>query len=169
MFKSRWSWHASGVALVLIVGLNVAGLWPQIPIHAVATHGDEQCAIATGPIDSNIEAVYVLDTVTGNLKAAVLNLQTGKFMSFFEHDVKNDLAVSVKNPKYLMVTGAADLRRGLAGQIGSSVLYVAEVTSGQVAAYGMPWTSGRANMAAPFKGPFILLDGFKFRTANIRQ
>ena len=87
-----------------------------------------------GRSGDDIEAVYMLDYLTGDLKAAVLNVQTGKFMSFYEHNIAQGPADSAhaRNPRYMMVTGEADMRRGSQGQIGSSVVYVAEFASGQI-------------------------------------
>ncbi|HTU25924.1 MAG TPA: hypothetical protein VMF30_11035, partial [Pirellulales bacterium] len=120
---SRWVCAALGMIVGAVVTANVVGWWPQIPVHATATHGQENFAIATGPIGMDIEAVYILDYLTGELKAAALNLQTGKFMSFFERNITKDFSEggSGKNPRYLMVTGMADMRKGGQGQFGSSV------------------------------------------------
>ncbi len=170
MFKSRQAWLVLGIVLGLVVGLNVAGIWPQIPVQATATHGQDGFAIATGPLSGDIEAVYVLDYLTGDLKGAVLNLQTGQFMTAYEYNVGKDLAGSgVKNPRYAMVTGVADLRRGGLGQMGQSVVYVAEFSSGKLAAYGMPWTTGRENVLAAVKSPFVLLNIVKFRSVDVRK
>ena len=65
MLKSRATWLAIGLAAGLVIGLNVAGIWPQIPIHASATAGQDNFAMCTGTIDPEVEAVYLLDYVTG--------------------------------------------------------------------------------------------------------
>ena len=41
-------------------------------------------AIATGLVDDELEAVFILDFLTGSLKCAVLSTSTGKFTSAFE-------------------------------------------------------------------------------------
>ena len=170
MFKSRQAWLVLGLVLGLIVGLNVAGVWPSIPVQATATHGQDGFAIATGPLSGEIEAVYVLDYLTGDLKAAVLNLQTGQFMTAYENNVVKDLGgANGKSPRYAMVTGVADLRRGGLGQMGQSVVYVAEFNSGKLAAYGIPWTTGRENVLGAYKGQLMLLNVVKFRSAEIRK
>jgi hypothetical protein len=170
MFNSRQAWLVLGIVLGLIVGLNLAGIWPQIPVQATATHGQDGFAVATGPLSGDIEAVYVLDYLTGDLKAAVINLQTGQFMTAYEYNVTKDLAgANPKGARYAMVTGVADLRRGGLGQMGQSVVYVAEFTSGKLAAYGVPWTVGRENMLTAFKGSLILLNIVKFRTVEVRK
>ena len=61
---------------------------------------------------TSVEAVYFLDFLTGDLRAAALSKQTGKFHAFYQYNVNNDLGVDAsKSPRYMMVTGVADLRR----------------------------------------------------------
>jgi hypothetical protein len=167
MLKSHGAWLAIGLGIGIIGGLNIAGIWPQIPVHASATHGQENFAMCTGSIDPDIEAVYMLDFVTGDLKAAVMSINTRMFNTFYTYNVSKDFG-NVKNPKYLMVSGSADLRRQLAVPIGSGVIYIAEMTSGQLAAYGLPWTPGRTSQLNVVTTTFLPLDKFKFRTTAIR-
>ncbi len=123
--------------------------------------------MCTGTIDPEVEAVYLLDFVTGDLKAAVLSINTRMFNTFYTHNVSKDFG-SVKNPKYLMVSGNADMRRQLAVPVGEGVIYIAEMTSGQLAAYGLPWTPGRGAQVSVVTTTFLPLDKFKFRTTAIR-
>ena len=160
-----------GLVLGLVIGLNVRGLWPQTSLHAVATHGQENFAIATGFVDEQIEAIYFLDFMTGDLRAAVLQPRTGKFNSFFTGNVLADFGgAGIKNPKFLMVTGQADLPRGAQNfQYARSVVYVAEATTGQVACYTIPWNAARQAQGATQAGQFVPLDKRQFRTAVIRD
>ena len=167
MLKSRGAWLAIGLGIGMIIGLNVAGLWPQIPVHASATHGQENFAMCTGVVDPEVEAVYLLDFVTGDLKAAVLGINTRTFTTFYTYNVGKDFG-NVKNPKYLMVSGGAEVRRQLAVPIGTGVVYIAEMTSGQLACYGLPWSPGRQSQAGVVTTTFLPLDKFKFRTTAIR-
>jgi hypothetical protein len=159
-------WPLAGLA----AGLLAASIWPRTPVMAVATDRQENFAICTGPVDEDFEAVFFLDFLTGDLRASVISPVNGKFNSYFERNVLNDLQVDVsKNPRYVMVTGMANLRRG-AGNIqpGVAVLYVAEVTSGLMAAYAVPWVRGANNAAIPQTNELVLLDVGQFRNAPIR-
>ncbi len=171
MGNRRLAWLAIGIALGLIVGLNVSGIWPQVPLHAVATHGQDNFAICTAPMDQDVEAIFVLDFVTGDLKATVLNVQMRRFNTLFEYNVLRDLpAPTSKNPQYRIVSGFANIRQNVAaGQLASSVVYVAEVTTGQMVAYGIPWQSGRASGVVPVKAALVPLDRWQFRTTPIRN
>lgn len=165
--------HVSGVVLalaMLIIGLTVGGLWPQAPLHATATDRAESFAIATGMVDTDIEAVYFLDFLTGDLRAAVLNFQNGKFNALYEYNVLADLGVEAgKTPKYMMVTGIADLRRSATrGKFGTSVVYVAEANSGRVAAYALPWDRSVAVAGRQITSKMQPLDARQFRTAAVR-
>jgi len=168
MAGSRWFWLSLGALVGLAIGVSVSGVLPAVPVHAVATHGQDNFAICTGPIDSNIEAVYFLDFLTGDLRAAVLSIQSRKFTAYYEHNVLADFQTGIKNPRFLVVTGVADLRRGVPS-LGQSVVYVAEASSGQVNAYGLPWVTGRPAMAMSGKNMLVPLDRVKFRTAAIRN
>jgi len=168
--QSRAVWLAVGAVLGLVVGLNVSGIWPSIPLHATATQGLDKFAIATGLVDDTVEAVYFLDFLTGDLRAAVINPKTGKFNSYFTRNIAADFGAIGKGARYLIVTGFADMPRGRANfQFAKSIVYVAEAGSGQVAAYTIPWNSALQAAGKPFRGEFKPLDVAQFRTAFIRD
>ena len=169
--RTHLAWLAAGLAIGLVVGLNAAGLWPQVPLHAVATHGQENFAICTTPMDQDVEAVFVLDDLTGDLKGAALNVQMRRLYTGFEYNVTQDLAASNnKNAHYRIVGGMANIRQNIqAGPLAHSVLYVAEVNSGQMVVYGIPWIAGRAQGAMPVKTTLVVLDRWQFRTTPIRN
>ena len=170
MFKSRLSFLAVGLLLGAVIGLNAGGWWPQIPVHAVATHGQDNFVICTGPLDEEVEGVFFLDGLTGDLKCAAVSLQTGKFNAYFNHNINKDFS-GAKNPKYSMVTGLIDLRRGAgAGNIAPSrsAVYIAEATSGQIAAYAIPWNAALRTNNQPQQGVFVPLDLWKFRNVAVR-
>ncbi len=148
---SRLIWLGIG----LVGGLILCGVWPQTPLHAVATDRAQTFAMATGPVDDEFEAVYFLDFLTGDLNAVVLGRQGNAFTAFyFYKNLVNDLGVDpAKNPSYMMVTGTAILRRGT-GRLrpSAAAVYVAEVTTGKVAAYAIPW-SKNAHASGQIIGP----------------
>jgi hypothetical protein len=171
MLKSRLSFLAIGLVIGAMVGLNAGGFWPQIPVHAVAVQGADNFILATGPLDEEVEAVIFLDGLTGDLKAAAVGLINGKFNAFFQHNINKDFG-NVKSPKYLMTTGMVNLRRGAgAGNVSpsNSAVYIAEVTSGQVAAYGIPWNNSLRVNNQPQNGNFYPLDIIKMRNVAVRQ
>jgi hypothetical protein len=159
-----------GLVLGLVVGLNIQGLWPNVPLHATATEGYESFSIATGLVDNDVEGLYFLDYLTGDLVGAVINPKSGKFNSRFTYNIAQDFAGTGRNAKYLMVTGMANMPRGRAGfQPASSIVYIADATSGQVAAYIMPWNSSMQASGKPQTGVFQALDMQQFRSTVVRD
>ena len=153
------------VGIGLVIGLAIGGFFTSAPMHAVATDHSENFTIATGALDDELEGVFFLDFLTGSLKAAVLSTSTGRFTSMYETNVMNDLGVNAaQNPKFLMVTGTAGLRKtGANVQPGNSVVYVTEITTGRVAAYAVPWTRGQATASTAVRGALYKLDVLQFR------
>jgi hypothetical protein len=165
---SRLGWLAAGVLL----GMAATVLWPQAPLQAVATDRQDNFAICTGPVDDEFEAVFFLDFLTGELKASVISPVSYKFNASFTANVIADLQVDVsKNPKFVMVTGVANLRKGAGGNLqpGASILYVAELTTGNVAAYAVPWARGAQNSNRAQSNSLMLIDVKPFRTAVVRE
>ncbi len=100
--------------VTLLIGIVLGGFLPHIPLHAVATDRAETYLIATGLLDTDVEAVFFLDCLTGDLFAAVPGKTTGGFTGLYRYNVLKDLQIDLaKNPHFLMVTGLADLRSGI--------------------------------------------------------
>ncbi len=159
----------TGLGIGLVIGMLFAGCWPNVPLHAVATDRTDSFAIATGYCDESVEAVYFLDFLTGDLTAAVVSKQTGRFNAFYTHNVLADLHVNPgKPPRFLLTTGTADLRRtgGKTTAVSRSLAYVAELQSGNVAAYAIPWSSSAWNAGQALRGEFTLMDVGRFRGAG---
>ena len=70
-----------------LVGLVLAGRWPHTALHADAIDRGDSFVIATGLLRPTVEAVYFLDFLTGDLRAAVIAKQNGKFNAFFRRNV----------------------------------------------------------------------------------
>lgn len=154
-------WLAAG----LLLGGVLGGLWPVTPLHAVATDRVDNFAIATGHLDEDTEAIYFLDFVTGELKGTALSKVIRKFFAQFQANVIHDLGIDTSlNPQFMLVTGETIFRHN-GGQIqpANSTVYVAELTSGKVAAYAAPWSHAYANSGIPINKPFVLLDVMQFR------
>lgn len=133
------------LGLGLLAGLIVAGFWPSVPLHAVATDKVDTFSMATGHVEPNVEAVYFLDHLTGELHSYVLGPVAGGrsfgILCHYFRNVSKDFQAGEKS-KYLMATGIDDLTR--AGRGGAltpsrSVVYVAEVTTGTAIAYYLPY------------------------------
>jgi hypothetical protein len=152
----------------LLIGIVLGGFLPHIPLHAVATDRAETYLIATGLLDTDVEAVYFLDCLTGDLFAAVPGKTTGGFTGLYRYNVLKDLQIDLaKNPHFLMVTGLADLRSTTSrGYGGSSVVYVAETTTGKAVAYAIPWDRSRWNTRVPTQDTLRLVGVITFRNVQ---
>jgi hypothetical protein len=168
------------------------GLWPDTPLHAVASDRAENFILATGPVDSNCEAVYFLDGLSGTLSAGVLSNMGKPFQAFYKASVGADLTTIVgnlntgikkanrsarpgaapptpeiqvpQNPHFLMVTGTIDIRRTMGTRMkpGLAVIYVAETNTGIVMAYGLPWDQSKHASNVPDQEQLIFLTGYQF-------
>ena len=118
--------HAAMLVVGIAVGAVLAAGWHGVsstaPAFATATHGADNFAIATGLVDDGIEALYFLDYLTGDLRAAIVSRRNGEFTGFFQYNVLSDFNQVAEKPRFLMVTGQADIPRGRgATQIGQSL------------------------------------------------
>jgi hypothetical protein len=166
--------HSAVLVVGVAIGIALAAIWhgaAGVPrAYASATHGADNFAIATGLVDDNIEALYFLDYLTGDLRAAVISRRNGIFTGFFQHNVMGDFAGITESPRFLMVTGLADLPRGAGpSQLGQSLIYIAEATSGQVFAYALPYSSTLNAAGRPQVGGFLKVGGGSFRDAFVRD
>ena len=104
------------LGLGLLAGLMVAGFWPSVPLHAVATDKNDSFSMATGPVETDYEAVYFLDHLTGDLHAYVIGRSANGGFGVIQHCFRNVIAGfqdrrRQKTPKFLMATGVSDLTR----------------------------------------------------------
>ncbi len=163
--NNRGVWMVIGI----LIGLVAGALVPNTPLHASASIGQESFALCTGEVDTGLEGVYTLDYLTGELTGYVINTSTRKFTTAYKHNVLKDFGPEAKNPKFLMVTGAANLPQGRQPVgVGRALIYIAELSSGKVAAYGVPWNTGRATAPGTATLNFVPLDAGSFRTLAIR-
>ncbi|MCH2113668.1 MAG: hypothetical protein MK171_01970 [Pirellulales bacterium] len=139
-------------------------------VGATATQGVDNFAIATGFVDAGVEALYFLDFITGDLRAVIISRRTGQFDAVYEYNVQRDFGTPIKNPKYLMVTGLADLPRGERNaKLGNSLIYIAEASSGKLFSYALPWDSSAAAGGRPQGGSFIPMGGGSMRSTFVRD
>src|SRR5688572_32596015 len=81
--RRRLCWMGGG----LILGLVFGGIWPDSPAHAVATSQIDGFAACTTPLDNEIEGIFILDSITGDLKGTALNPVTRQFTVSFGTNV----------------------------------------------------------------------------------
>ena len=89
------------------------------------------------------EAVFILDHLTGILRGARLNNQTGAFSHQYVHNVAADFKIpqGERNPEFCIVSGAGQLN-AQGNQPSRGIIYIAEKNSGVVVAYGFALPRG---------------------------
>ena len=153
-------------ALGTIVGAATLALLPSNELKAVSANSNDKFSMATVSVTTGFEdteAVFILDHLTGLMRGGALN-QSGQFSFTYAYNFAADFQINpaTPEPKYSIVAGRASLRGAGNNQPSNGVLYVAELTSGKVLAYGFPAPRGRG-AASPI--PMVRLDGFAFREA----
>jgi hypothetical protein len=171
MSMQKFVWPVAGVLVGVVVGLFFGGVM-HAPLHAVATDRQDNFAMATVPLDDDQEAVVFLDFLTGDLKATLFNVVRGPQPTIgviYTKNILQDLGVdATKNPKFLLVGGRLQMRPQGQMQFGGSVIYVAEVNSGKVGVYAMPYNRGALQNASEAQGQFQTVFVGEFRKAVIR-
>lgn len=164
--RNRYLWLVAGVA----VGLAVSWFWPQEPMHAGTSDRDDKFGMLAIPVKDlqlagvrdHLEGVFVLDFLTGQIKGAVLG-RNGKFSHFYFRNIAADFQIDpTATPHFAFVQGTAQLPSTGRATMATGVIYIGELTSGKVAAYGFPYND-TAKPVGPF--PLAPLDTFSFREA----
>lgn len=154
-----WLWLTAGVVL----GLGIAALWPNRPLTAATSDRNDKFGMCTVYVSENLEAVFVLDFLTGRLTGACLGKQGNGFVQFFAADVGADLQVKSGKPAYTMTPGLAQIRSRPGTQPAASVIYVAEMSTGKVGCYAIPFLLPNTKNPVPAK--LAPLDVYTFRDA----
>lgn len=161
----RWAWVLTG----LIAGLCVATIWPHEPLSAETADRNDKFALITVPLSLEAEAVFVLDFLTGRLTGAALNrTRTGtSFINFYYRNLAEDFKVGAAGePYYGVASGRAEIQSRGTAQWGTHAVYVAEMTSGQVGAYAVPY---RIAQTPTPPVPLVPIGNFPFREATVTQ
>jgi len=187
--RNRLAWLGLGV----LAGLLLGGLWPHVPLHAVATDRAGTVAITTAFVDDSVEAFFYLDSMTGMLMGAVPSRQAGgrPFQSTWVANLNSDFAGVIKTinaassgrrgaaratldlpkgPQYMFVSGAIDVK-GTTGRErpGRSILYVAEANTGIVMAYMVSWSPELHSTGQIYQGRLMLWSFASMPTAVLRE
>jgi hypothetical protein len=138
-------------------------------LHALATHGADSMAIATGLIDEGVEGIFILDFITGELTCQVLNSRFGTLGGVFKQNVALDLGVEQgKQPKYLLVTGGLEIRQNVSNiRPAKSIVYVADSNTGRYVAYMLPWNQQLANAGGAQAAPMVVIGRGSARNAIV--
>lgn len=144
----------------------------DMQLKAMATHGSDTFAVATGNVDDDVEGLFTLDFVTGDLQCFVINPRNGAIGGWFKTNVAAVFTSDKgKKPNYLLTTGHINVAGGYGGQRpAASLCYVADANSGEVAAFSFPWVKAATTAGAGQATEMRLVHKWPSRTnAAIRQ
>ncbi|MBR5414883.1 MAG: hypothetical protein IK105_03010 [Thermoguttaceae bacterium] len=149
----------TAVSALLIVSALVVGLALRRPsppgISATASSESSGAVLSTGYFNSNVEALYYLDSQSGRLSAALMARSDPEFIKTYTRNIKADLYESLRlypnvpvpqRPNFIMVSGDSDARKvgvGEEGNLAKSFVYVAETQTGMVLVYVLPQEGDR--------------------------
>ena len=171
MYKQKLVWLVAGILIGMFCGGFLGGL-THSPLHAVATDRQDNFAIATVPLNEDQEAIVFLDFLTGDLKATLFNTVKSPVPTvgvIYTKNILADLGIdATKSPKFLMVSGRLQLRPQGNLMFGGSVIYVAEINSGKVGVYAMPYNNTALQQAQDATGQFTTVYVGPFRQAVVR-
>ena len=160
VYQNRMAW---GLLLVgFAAGLGVSSFWPNEPSFAAATDRSDKFAITTVRVDGETEAVFVLDFLTGRLRGAVYNPQANMFVASYYRNVAHDFKISPDvEARYAIIGGLGAAQSRGQVQFAASALYVAELSSGRVNAYAIPYQVWNRPLPRPLA--LIPMGTFSFR------
>ena len=133
----------------------IDGLFPNIDAAAAVT--SEKFSIATGPVGPEAEGLFMLDHNSGLLQCSVIYPRVGRFLGNFSINVSEALPSGGKGGQYMIATGLANFPSSSSRPAASSVVYVLEVTSGNYACYGIPFSNTMMNSKQPQQLPMVLI------------
>lgn len=165
------------VGVAMFIGAFAATSSPADPLnelllHATASHGSDEFAIATGQVSDDAEGLFVLDFETGELTCHVIYPRFGIFGARYAANVVADLGIERgKTPKYIMVTGTITPSGGTTGQgrPAGCVVYVADANTGNIACYSLVWNRQFATSGRVQGGPLILVAKGKARDIDLEK
>jgi hypothetical protein len=165
---------ALGVGLLLgtLIGQRTARVErPEIPLHALATHGTDTMAMCTFPLNESSEGLATLDYLTGELRVFVMNNRGYTFSLVGKTNVMADLKIEKgKKVNFLLVSGSTNfVRGGGALQPASSTLYVCDANSGAFVAYGMAYAANALATVTPSEIVIKRLDVGLARSLNLGE
>lgn len=161
----KWVWLLTG----LVAGISIASIWPHEPLTAAVADRNEKFGLISAAVTVDAEAVFVIDYLTGRLTGALLQRTRGgtAFVNFYYRNLAEDFKVGATGePYYAVSSGFAEIPNSGGSQWGRSALYVAELTSGKVGAYAIPFQITQRKLPPQ---PLTPIDVFPFREATVTQ
>ncbi len=155
-------------------GSSVGNSTHFIGVQATATARNDSFSAATGSIDENVEGLFLLDPLTGQLSCYILNPYKLAFTMVYRYNkVLEDLGMQKeKGARLLLLTGLVDYKlKSGTEKPSQAVAYVVDSASGNFAAYAVPWKKSiiTTSQKKPHIGSLRLLHKGQSRNIELRQ
>ncbi len=137
-------------------------------LQAATGDSSDKFCMATGKVSDSAEGVFLLDGLTGDLQCLVPYTRSATFGGIFKTNVFNDLKVQrSKTPRFLMVTGEANFTGN--NRPGNCIVYIVDASTGNYAAYGVPWNRQMETAGRPQQGLLLGMTSGQARNITIRE
>ncbi|MFP6702955.1 MAG: hypothetical protein VB861_14505 [Planctomycetaceae bacterium] len=139
---NRMIWLVAGILL----GSSLVWAWPAQTAVAFTSDRNDKFAMTTAPSGPGSECIFVLDFLTGQLRGFALDRTASQFMWVYSRSIAQDFGVDPNKPaRYAMVSGLAQAPGRGVVSFAPSYIYVAELSSGRVQAYAIPYRTQRGS------------------------
>lgn len=156
--NNKLMWLIGGTLL----GMAISSLLPTEPAFANAVDSNDKFSMCTVPTTpGNGDAIFVLDMVTGRLLGASFSTQARSFNQTYARLLAADFGVA-DNAQYVMVPANINLPNSGGTPPAQGAIYVGEMTTGTICAYGFPFVQGPRPVPT---AELVLLAKFPFRAS----
>ena len=139
---SRVAWLILGIG----IGSGLSWAWPSQDAVAFTSDRNDKFAMTTALSGPTAEAVFVLDFLTGQLRGFALDRSASQYMWIYSRAIAQDFGVDPNKPaRYSIVSGLAQANGRGGASFAPSYIYVAELSSGRVQAYAIPFRTQRGS------------------------
>ena len=130
--------------LGILVGGGLVWAFPTQHVAAYSSDRNDKFSVTTALTGPTSEAVFVLDFLTGTVRGFALDRTASKFMWVYTRSVAQDFGVDPNKPaRYAIVSGMAQASGRGGASFAPSYIYVAELSTGKVQAYAIPYRTQR--------------------------
>lgn len=138
--------HVVWLVLGIAIGGGLVWAWPTQHASAFTSDRNDKFAVTTALTGPTSEAVFVLDFLTGQVRGFALDRTASQYMWVYSRSVAQDFGVDPNKPaRYALVSGMAQATGRGGAAFAPSYLYVAELSSGRVQAYAIPYRTQRGS------------------------
>ena len=159
---SRLGWLVLGIA----IGGGVSWAWPSQTAVAFSSDRNDKFAVTTAMTGPTSEAVFVLDFLTGQIRGFSLNRTANQYMWIYSRSIAQDFGVAPVQPAgHAMMRGLAQPQGRGGAAYAPSYIYVAELSTGRVQPYAIPFRNQRGSTPTQL----IPVPGLQFAFAEPRE